>query len=193
MHSTASGQRRRTASGNETSSRNGTAVAAEPWTRVIASVPVSSSTSPPTANPAAITPSSTFCRAISAQRYGPRVARRVHLEVDPRTTRRWTTRARRGLSVAASHEPRRHAMKPQHLIPAVAVLAAAPVAVAVASTGGAHTSAARSVHVTLAQTAMHISDVAPAGDSPGDIGLISGNLLAPGAKRTIGHYQGYCV
>jgi hypothetical protein len=84
-------------------------------------------------------------------------------------------------------------MKPKHLLPAVAVLAVTPVAVALASTDRARTSAARSVHVTLERTAVKISDVAPAGESPGDVGLISGKLLAPATKRTVGHYQGYCI
>jgi allene oxide cyclase len=43
----------------------------------------------------------------------------------------------------------------------------------------------------LAQTAEHVVDEAPAGDSAGDTAVLAGDLLQGGKKA--GQYQGYCV
>lgn len=48
-----------------------------------------------------------------------------------------------------------------------------------------------SLTVDLRQTAEHVVDQAPAGDSPGDMAVLAGDLLRDGTRT--GQYQGYCV
>jgi hypothetical protein len=84
-------------------------------------------------------------------------------------------------------------MKSKPLLSAAAVLAVIPATAAIATSGNAGASTNRAVHVTMKQTAMKLVDAAPTGDSSGDVGIISGDLLAPQGQRKTGRYQGYCV
>lgn len=81
-------------------------------------------------------------------------------------------------------------MSSKRLLGAIAVLAAVPATAAIANSDAKTT---RQIHVTMKQTAMHLADAAPSGDSPGDIGVISGDLLRPGSQAKVGSYQGTCV
>jgi hypothetical protein len=84
-------------------------------------------------------------------------------------------------------------MKTKHVLSTIAVVAAIAATGAITTFGNAGATTSRSVHVTMKQTSMKLVDAAPNGDSPGDVGIIAGDLLIPGGHRKIGQYQGYCV
>jgi hypothetical protein len=73
---------------------------------------------------------------------------------------------------------------------------AAATSVAVAVTASGHTARPAKIttlRVTLRMTSAKRVDAAPKGQSAGDLGVITGELRAPGATTTIGHYVGVCV
>jgi hypothetical protein len=84
-------------------------------------------------------------------------------------------------------------MKTRHVLSSTGAVAAIGAAAVLSTSGGAAASAGRSVHITMEQTSMKLVDAAPEGDSPGDLGVIAGDVLNPGGGKRVGRYQGYCI
>jgi hypothetical protein len=79
------------------------------------------------------------------------------------------------------------------LATAVTIGIAIPVAGAVTASGNpTHAGPAAVMRVEYKTTALKVVDAAPKGDSPGDLGVVSGKLFAPGGAKQIGRYQGLC-
>jgi hypothetical protein len=78
------------------------------------------------------------------------------------------------------------------IVTAVAAIALA-LAVVEASGESGHRVRHKTIHVDARLTAEKHVDQAPQGDSPGDVALASGNLLAPDSTRKVGHVVLDCV
>lgn len=75
----------------------------------------------------------------------------------------------------------------------VAVAIAVPIVAAVTASGHSpRASAAKVLHIDYKATALKVVDAAPTGDSPGDLGVVSGKLFQSGSSKQIGRYQGVC-
>jgi len=75
----------------------------------------------------------------------------------------------------------------------VAVAVAVPILAAVNASGHpARASRSTVLHIDYKTTGLKIVDAAPAGDSPGDLGVVSGKLFKAGASKQVGRYQGLC-
>ena len=78
-----------------------------------------------------------------------------------------------------------------------AIVAAVAVGVVLAglgvwvAVGSASPSKKKSFTLEAHQTAMHVVDQEPTGDSAGDFGVLAGDVTRDG--QPAGHYQGYCV
>jgi allene oxide cyclase len=84
-------------------------------------------------------------------------------------------------------------MRHQPMIAALAGAGAALAAVAVTAYGQAPaTSSTRTIQLIEKRTAFTLADNGRRGESAGDLGLVSGDLLTASRKR-IGRYQGTCV
>lgn len=80
----------------------------------------------------------------------------------------------------------------KRLLATAAVLAVVLSAVGVVSASG-KTGHRQTIRLEEKITAAHMVDAAPPGDSPGDMGVISGELFAAGGGKKVGLYQGTCV
>jgi hypothetical protein len=73
-------------------------------------------------------------------------------------------------------------------------LAALVAVIAIVTASGSTSSAGRAttIHLDFKLTSVKAVDAAPKGQSPGDFGVVAGDLLSPGSTEKIGHYQGVC-
>ncbi|MEA2446093.1 MAG: hypothetical protein QOJ12_3385 [Thermoleophilales bacterium] len=75
----------------------------------------------------------------------------------------------------------------------IALIAAVLGTAAVTASGhSGHAASTTVLRADFKTTAVKVVDAAPPGESPGDLGVVGGNLFAHGSSRQIGHYQGTC-
>ena len=75
----------------------------------------------------------------------------------------------------------------------VAAAIAVPVVLAVSASGNStHAGGAAVLHIDYKTTGLKVVDAAPAGDSPGDVAVVSGKIFKSGSSKQIGRYQGVC-